>query len=97
VVAEIEEETMDRPADEEDVRTMMTWALEDHMAQIVGSLSPRPGLTFRYVVGHDDTVATGPPTKPLIGFMDDTGVTLAAGSTYTVGITASGLFTASAI
>ena len=55
------------------------------------------GLTFRYTVGHDDTVATGPPAKPLIGFMDDTGVTLAAGSTYTVDITASGLFTATAI
>jgi len=55
------------------------------------------GLTFRYTVVHDDTVATGPPAKPLVGFMDDTGVTLAAGSTYTVDITASGLFTASAI
>jgi hypothetical protein len=55
------------------------------------------GLTFRYTVGHDDTIAVGPPIKPLIGFMDDTGVTLAAGSTYTVDITASGLFTATAI
>lgn len=55
------------------------------------------GLTFRYVVAHDDTVATGPPAKPLIGFMDDTGVTLAAGSTYTVDITASGLLTTTAI
>lgn len=55
------------------------------------------GLTFRYVVDHDDTVTVGPPIKPLIGFMDDTGVTLAAGSTYTVDITASGLFTATAI
>ena len=37
------------------------------------------------------------PIKPLVGFMDDTGVTLASGSTYTVDITASGLFTATAI
>ena len=55
------------------------------------------GLTFRYVVCHDDTVTVGPPIKPLVGVMDDTGVTLAAGSTYTVDITASGLFTATAI
>jgi hypothetical protein len=55
------------------------------------------GLTFRYTVVHDDTVTVGPPIKPLVGFMDDTGVTLAAGSTYTVDITASGLFTATAI
>ena len=55
------------------------------------------GLTFRYVVLHDDSIATGPPVKPLWGFMDDTGVTLAAGSTYTVDITASGLLTVTAI
>jgi hypothetical protein len=54
-------------------------------------------LVFRYVVCHDDTVAVGPPAKPLIGVMDDTGVTLASGSTYTVDITASGLLTATAI
>lgn len=54
-------------------------------------------LVFRYVVGHDDSITVGPPIKPLIGVMDDTGVTLASGSTYTVDITASGLFTATAV
>jgi hypothetical protein len=49
------------------------------------------GLTFRYVVFWNNTPTT--PADPLIGFMDDTGVTLAAGSTYTVDITASGLIT----
>lgn len=48
-------------------------------------------LVFRYVVIWDDTPTT--PADPLIGFMDDTGVTLASGSTYTVDITASGLLT----
>ena len=48
-------------------------------------------LVFRYVVFWDDTPTT--PADPLIGFMDDTGVTLASGSTYTVDITASGLLT----
>jgi hypothetical protein len=52
-------------------------------------------LVFRYVVFWDDTPTT--PADPLIGFMDDTGVTLASGSTYTVDITASGLLTATAI
>lgn len=54
-------------------------------------------LVFRYVVLHDDSIGTGPPVKPLWGFMDDTGVTLASGSTYTVDITASGLLTITAI
>lgn len=48
-------------------------------------------LVFRYVVFWDDTPTV--PADPLIGFMDDTGVTLASGSTYTVDITASGLLT----
>ena len=49
------------------------------------------GLTFRYTVFWNDTPTT--PADPRLGFMDDTGVTLAAGSTYTVDITASGLIT----
>jgi hypothetical protein len=54
-------------------------------------------LVFRYVVFHDDTVATGPPVKPLIGYIDANAggnLTLADGNTFTVDITASGLFTA---
>ena len=73
-------------------RNLTTFSADDFSWTASGA-----GLTFRYVVGHDDTVTVGPPIKPLIGVMDDTGVTLAAGSTYTVDITASGLFTASAI
>lgn len=54
------------------------------------------GLVFRYVVFHDDTVATGPPAKPLIGYIDCTGsgnLTITAGNIFTVTTGASGLFT----
>lgn len=54
------------------------------------------GLVFRYVVFHDDTVATGPPIKPLYGYIDCTGggnLTIAAGNIFTVTTGASGLFT----
>lgn len=55
-------------------------------------------LDFRYVVNWDDTPTT--PADPLIGFLDQTGsgnFSLASGNTYTVDITASGVFTATAI
>jgi hypothetical protein len=45
------------------------------------------GLTFRYVVFHDDTVTVGPPIKPLYGFIDTTGSgnqTVASGLSFTV-------------
>lgn len=54
-------------------------------------------LVFRYVVFHDDSIGTGPPVKPLIGYIDANAggnLTLADGNTFTVDITASGLFTA---
>lgn len=54
-------------------------------------------LVFRYVVFHDDSIGTGPPVKPLIGYIDanaGANLTLADGNTFTVDITASGLFTA---
>lgn len=53
------------------------------------------GLTFRYVVFHDDTVSTGPPVKPLYGYIDTTGggnQTVAAGLPYTVITSGTGLF-----
>jgi len=51
-------------------------------------------LVFQYVVFHDDTVSTGPPVKPLIGYIDCGAQTITTGNTFTVDITASGLFTA---
>src|ERR1043166_6235681 len=44
------------------------------------------GITFRYIVFHDDTIATGPPAKPLIGYIDATGsgnMTITAGNILT--------------
>jgi hypothetical protein len=52
------------------------------------------GMTFRYAVFHDDTVATGPPVKPLIGYIDCGAQTITAGNTFTISTGASGLFTA---
>lgn len=52
-------------------------------------------LVFRYVVFWRDSTV-----DPLIGFLDQTGsgnFTLSNGNTYTVDITASGLFTAAAV
>jgi hypothetical protein len=51
-------------------------------------------LVFQYVVFHDDSVATGPPIKPLIGYIDCGAQTITTGNTFTIDITASGLFTA---
>lgn len=52
------------------------------------------GLTFRYAVLHDDSIGTGPPIKPLIGYIDCGAQTITAGNSFTIDITASGLFTA---
>jgi hypothetical protein len=54
------------------------------------------GITFRYVVFHDDTVAVGPPIKPLIGYIDYTGggnITIPNTGILLVTTGASGLFT----
>jgi len=60
------------------------------------------GLVFRYAVLHDDTITTGPPAKPLIGFIDCdplvTGnITIAAGNKFLIAPGANGLFTATAV
>lgn len=55
------------------------------------------GITFRYIVFHDDSITVGPPIKPLIGYIDSTGSgnqTITAGNTLTVTTGASGIFTA---
>lgn len=56
------------------------------------------GMTFRYAVLHDDSVAVGPPIKPLIGYIDcdpaATGnITIGAGNTFGITTGANGLFT----
>jgi hypothetical protein len=51
-------------------------------------------LVFQYVVFHDETISTGPPAKPLIGYIDAGAQTITTGNTFTIDITASGLFTA---
>jgi hypothetical protein len=50
-------------------------------------------LVFQYAVLHDDTVSTGPPVKPLIGYIDCGAQTITTGNTFTLDVTASGLFT----
>ena len=52
------------------------------------------GLTFQYAVFHDDTVATGPPVKPLIGYIDCGAQVITAGNTFTITTGAGGLFQA---
>jgi len=51
-------------------------------------------LVFRYCVFHDDTVAVGPPIKPLYGYIDAGAQTITPGNTFTITTGASGLFTA---
>ena len=56
------------------------------------------GLVFRYAVLHDDSIATGPPIKPLIGYIDcdpaaSGNITIGAGNTFTITTGANGLFT----
>jgi hypothetical protein len=54
------------------------------------------GITFRYIVFHDDSVTVGPPIKPLIGYIDYTGggnITIPSTGIITVTTGASGLFT----
>jgi hypothetical protein len=50
-------------------------------------------LTFQIAVLHDDTVATGPPAKPLVGYIDCGAQAITTGNTFTITTGASGLFT----
>lgn len=52
------------------------------------------GLTFQHAVLHDDTVSTGPPIKPLIGYIDCGAQVITASNVFTIATGASGLFTA---
>jgi len=52
------------------------------------------GLTFQIAALHDDTVATGPPVKPLIGYIDCGAQVITSGNTITITTGATGLFTA---
>ena len=51
-------------------------------------------LTFQYAVLHDDTVSTGPPAKPLVGYIDCGAQSITTGNTFLITTGASGLFTA---
>jgi hypothetical protein len=51
-------------------------------------------LVFQYAVLHDDTVVTGPPAKPLIGYIDCGAQTITTGNTFTITTGANGLFQA---
>lgn len=50
-------------------------------------------LVFQYAALHDDSIGTGPPIKPLIGWIDCGAQTITTGNTFTLDITASGVFT----
>jgi hypothetical protein len=51
-------------------------------------------LTFQYLVLHDDTVAVGPPIKPLIGYIDCGAQAITTGNTFGLTTGANGLFQA---
>lgn len=51
-------------------------------------------LTFQYAVLHDDTVSTGPPVKPLIGYIDCGAQAITTGNTFLITTGANGLFQA---
>lgn len=51
-------------------------------------------LVFEWFVLHDDTVSTGPPVKPLIGYMDCGAQTITTGNTFLITTGANGLFQA---
>lgn len=64
----------------------------------VSWLAAGAGLVFRYAVLHDDSVAVGPPIKPLIGYIDCDpaaagNITVGAGNTFGITTGATGLFT----
>jgi hypothetical protein len=49
-------------------------------------------LTFQHAVLHDDTNTTGPPAKPLYGYIDCGAQGIASGNTFTIAPGANGLF-----
>jgi len=49
-------------------------------------------LTFQHAVLHDDTVSTGPPVKPLVGWIDCGAQSITTGNTFTITTGANGLF-----
>lgn len=49
-------------------------------------------LVFQYAVFHDDSIATGPPIKPLIGYIDCGAQTITTGNTFTIATGANGLW-----
>lgn len=51
-------------------------------------------LTFQIAVLHDDTVSTGPPIKPLIGYIDCGAQSITSGNTFLITTGANGLFQA---
>lgn len=51
-------------------------------------------LVFQHAVLHDDTVSTGPPAKPLIGWIDCGAQTITTGNTFLITTGANGLFQA---
>jgi hypothetical protein len=50
------------------------------------------GLTFQIATLHDDTGSTGPPIKPLIGYIDCGAQVISAGNVFTLATGANGLF-----
>lgn len=51
-------------------------------------------LVFQIAVFHDDTVSTGPPIKPLLGYIDCGAQTITTGNTFTIATGANGLWQA---
>jgi hypothetical protein len=51
-------------------------------------------LVFQHCAFHDDTVSTGPPVKPLIGYIDCGAQTITTGNTFLITTGANGLFQA---
>lgn len=49
-------------------------------------------LTFQYAVLHDDSIATGPPVKPLIGYIDCGAQSITSGNIFLITTGANGLF-----
>ena len=51
-------------------------------------------LTFQMAVLHDDTVSTGPPIKPLIGYIDCGAQAITTGNTFLITTGANGIMQA---
>lgn len=66
----------------------------DHDDTTVTWTASGGSLTFQIATYHDDTVSTGPPVKPLIGYIDCGAQVITTGNVFTIATGASGLFTA---